>query len=486
MKRGNQLKEAEQLYREAADRSLRVLGEDHLGTLINMDNLAGLLEAQGDDAGALELRIRVLAAFDRAYGADHPETLLAVNNLGILHRRLGHPDQAAKLLRRAVEAQQRVLGEDNLSTLVAMDNLASLLMDQGKLDESEAIRSKAFEGFRRVYGLGHQDTQIAAHNLVELLAGRKKYEEAERISSAAIEGLVKLRGFDHADTQHMLRHRIYFLTRLGRSADAEPLKLRLAAGRKTPDEAEALKTTHFQAHDLLKAGLAAEAEPLFRTALDGYRRLLGPDGDLTLDLTSDLASTMVALGKHAAAEPLHRRAIDGYRSKANNLRVISELMGLASTLQALRRSPEAEAPIREALTLQGQTPSATPQLRAALLVVHGTVLVDLGRASEAELPLRESLTIRKETLPAGHWQIGTAEGQLAEALSAQGRVEEAESLMDSALRTLRASPQTPRHRWLKTIDAAIALTERRGRPESAASLRIERLDAVFPIRPLAP
>ena len=52
----------------------------------------------------------------------------------------------------------------------------------------------------------------------------------------------------------------------------------------------------------------AEAEPLFRQALEGYRKTQGPDGALTLDLTLDLADLLDQTGRGAEAEPLFRDA----------------------------------------------------------------------------------------------------------------------------------------------------------------------------------
>jgi tetratricopeptide (TPR) repeat protein/tRNA A-37 threonylcarbamoyl transferase component Bud32 len=485
LKQSGKLKEAEELYRKVTDSSVRVLGEDHLGTLITMDNLAGLLEARGDLSGALELRTRVLAGLEQHYGADHTDTLQCLNNLGLLHRQLGNPDEAIKLLGRAVEGERRLHGDDHLQTLVAMDNLASLLNDRDRLDEAESMRRKAVEGLRRSLGFGHADTQIAAHNLVELLAKRTRIVEAERLSEEALDGLVKLRGYDHPDTQHMLVHRIEFLTRLGRASEAEALKLRLAPGRATPHETDAAASIHRRAHDLLKAGRPAEAEPLFRSALETYARQQGPDGDLTLDLTGDLASALSARGNHAEAEHLQRRAIDGFRRKGNNLGVILNSIGLASSLQTLGRAPEALAPLREGLTIQGRTQSVPRPIRGNLLVMLGSILIELNRASEAEAPLREAITIRAQELPQGHWQIASAQGLLASCLLRAGRLDEAEPMVRSSLQTLRADRHAPRRRLLEMLNVAIAYAERRGRPEEAARLRIERLDAAFPDRVFA-
>jgi hypothetical protein len=50
------------------------------------------------------------------------------------------------------------------------------------------------------------------------------------------------------------------------------------------DSLEVFESLHKRAHELAPSR-PAEAEPLFRRALEGYRKAQEPDGALTLDLT---------------------------------------------------------------------------------------------------------------------------------------------------------------------------------------------------------
>ena len=59
-------------------------------------------------------------------------------------------------------------------------------------------------------------------------------------------------------------------------------------------------------------GKLQEAEPLYRRALEGYERTLGPDHPDTLASINNLAILIEAQGKPQEAEPLHRRALEGY------------------------------------------------------------------------------------------------------------------------------------------------------------------------------
>jgi hypothetical protein len=53
----------------------RLLGKEHPNTLASMLNLAQMLQAEGDLAGAERLYRLALEGRNRVLGADHPDTL---------------------------------------------------------------------------------------------------------------------------------------------------------------------------------------------------------------------------------------------------------------------------------------------------------------------------------------------------------------------------------------------------------------------------
>jgi hypothetical protein len=55
----------------------------------------------------------------------------------------------------------------------------------------------------------------------------------------------------------------------------------------------------------------AGAEPLYRRALKGLERVLGPEHPNTLIIVNNLAFLLNIRGDFAGAESLHRRAIEG-------------------------------------------------------------------------------------------------------------------------------------------------------------------------------
>ena len=86
---------------------------------------------------------------------------------------------------------------------------------------------------------------------------------------------------------------------------------------------------HNRAHEL-EASNPREAEPLFRQALESYRKIQGPDGPMTLELTNDLAKVLERTGHSAeagslfrdslerAAQPIRARAIPACSASSTN------------------------------------------------------------------------------------------------------------------------------------------------------------------------
>src|SRR5262249_47235476 len=128
--------------------------------------------------------------------------------------------------------------------------------------------------------------------------------------------------------------------------------------KRGPDHPETLGLIHSLGH-ALEASKPNEAEPLFRRALAGYRKLQGPDGALTLDLTRDLALLLDRTGRPAQAEPLFREMLDRPRARL---------------------------------------PADSPDL-AGTLVLFGLSLLNHGRWAEAEPVLRQCLAIRAKAEP---------------------------------------------------------------------------------------
>lgn len=151
---------ARRLQEQVLEARRRVLGEEHLDTLIAMSNLAGALWRQGDLAGAQRLMDRVASVRRRLLGENHPDTLTAMHNLAETLALQGDLAGARRLQEQVLEARRQLLGAGHPDTLKAMNNLANTLGRQGDL-AGVRLMEQALEAMRRVLGDEHPDTHKA-------------------------------------------------------------------------------------------------------------------------------------------------------------------------------------------------------------------------------------------------------------------------------------------------------------------------------------
>jgi hypothetical protein len=200
-----------------------------------------------------------------------------------------------------------------------------------------------------------------------------------------------------------------------------------------PDALEALASLHKRAHELAPSR-PAETEPLFRQVLEGCRKAQGPDGELTLDLTLDLANLLDQTGRGPEAEPLFRAGLDGVRQRFG----------------------------------------ADDPRTAGILAVRGLSLVRRGQWTEAEAILRECLAIREKVQP-DEWTTFNTRSQLGGSLLGQKKYTEAEPLIVAGYEGMKARqariPPPGKPRLTDAAERVVRLYEEWGKKEKAAEWR---------------
>ncbi|WP_322512085.1 tetratricopeptide repeat protein, partial [Chloroflexus sp.] len=97
----------------------------------SLNNLAGLLYQQGDDAAARPLYERALAIRERALGPEHPDTATSLNNLAGLLYQQGDDAAARPLSERALAILEQRLGSEHPHTQIVRQHLQRLLRQLG-------------------------------------------------------------------------------------------------------------------------------------------------------------------------------------------------------------------------------------------------------------------------------------------------------------------------------------------------------------------
>ena len=131
---------------------------------------------------------------------------------------------------------------------------------------------------------------------------------------------------------------------------------------------------------LQSLGRDKEAEPLFKEALDRYRRVLGNDHPDTIGALNDYASVLISLGRAKEAELLYTEALRRAAESASlgpthpNTRLYAK--NLARCLDTLTRASEAQA-VRSKFLMYATTRAAVSNEDAGqkklIAAVMGTV-----------------------------------------------------------------------------------------------------------------
>jgi len=305
----------------------------------------------------------------------------------------------------------------------------------------------------------------------------ENWRECDRLlphAQAACE-LVIARGIESAEAGTLLNQTAYRLDDRAQCAEAEPLYRRAleikekVLGPEHPSTATSLNNLAA----LCRAqGRYAEAEPLFRRALEIREKVLGPEHPDTAGSLNNLAGLYYAQGRYAEAEPLFRRALE-IAEKAlgpEHPSTAGGLNNLALLYDDQGRYAEAEPLYRRALEIFEKVLGPQHLYTATSLNNLAALYYAQGRYAEAEPLYRRALAIKEKALGPEHPSTATSVGNLAALYRAQDRYAEAEPLYRRAL-AIKEKALGPEHPSTATATENYAVLLRHlDRDEEAAAL----------------
>jgi tetratricopeptide (TPR) repeat protein len=180
----------------------------------------------------------------------------------------------------------------------------------------------------------------------------RRPQEAEPLLRDALELFTAVNGAEHPNTLACMNNLANTLRSLGRHEEAETLLRRVLTVRRRTlgTHPSVYSTISNLARVLQAAGRLDEAEALDAEALDGFRRVVGPEHRSTLTALNNLATVRVARGRPADAEPLYVQLIEIAHRTQPPRHWITLLFerNHGRCLTALQRYEEAEALLRPA------------------------------------------------------------------------------------------------------------------------------------------
>ncbi|KAI9860949.1 MAG: hypothetical protein M1813_005628 [Trichoglossum hirsutum] len=323
----------------------RVLGPEHLSTLVSMDNIAVVLDNQGKYEAAEEMHRRTLELREKVLGPEHPDTLGSMNNLAMGLNSQGKYEAAEEMHRRTLELREKVLGPEHPSTLVSMNNIAVVLDNQGKYEAAEEMHRQTLELREKVLGPEHPDTLASMNNLAEVLNSQGKYEAAEEMHRRTLELKEKVLGPEHPSTLVSMNNIAVVLDNQGKYEAAEEMHRRTLELREKvlgPEHPSTLVSMNNLAGLLNSQGKYEAAEEMHRRELELCEKVLGPEHPDTLVSMNNLAVGLNSQGKYEAAEEMHRRTLE-LREKVLGLEHPDTLVGMNNLARVLGNQGKYEA-----------------------------------------------------------------------------------------------------------------------------------------------
>ncbi|MFJ8436007.1 tetratricopeptide repeat protein [Kitasatospora sp. NPDC094019] len=275
-----------------ADRE-RLLGDDHPDTLTARGNLASFYGQAGRVGEAIDLQERVLVGAERLLGDDHPDTLISRANLALSYWRAGRAGEAIDLLEWVLADRERLLGDDHPDTLTARANLASFYGQAGRTGEAIVLEEQVLADRERLLDSDHLDTLTARANLALSYWRAGHTVEAIGLGEWVLADRERLLGDDHPGTLIVRGNLASFYAQAGRTGEAIVLEERVLVDAERllgENHLDTLTARANLASSYWRAGRTGEAIVLGERVLVDAERLLGEDHPGTLIVRGNLAS----------------------------------------------------------------------------------------------------------------------------------------------------------------------------------------------------
>ncbi|HEX6134644.1 MAG TPA: serine/threonine-protein kinase [Longimicrobiales bacterium] len=368
--------------------------------------------------------------------------------IGAIQESLGEFEEGQRATARALALLRAEDAEESAQGAKLLNQFGRLLRRRGEYDSAQAVFFRARDIQQRVLDPADPDLSETLQNLARISVYLGDFEEAERRAQAAVDLQLRTLGEAH-------RMRVNMLTQLGAIQRARG---RYVESERTLREAIALRpravgstrseilNDRFQLATVVHADStrAAEAEALFRAELPGLRE----------DSRDDVA--FLTWGEESIAELLERRGdlTEGERLRRHVYDLRAQYLGrdhtstagaqmlLGITILSAGRLEEAHAHLTEAAEIYRRALGTRHPAYAISQVNLSDSYLALGQRAAADTALGTALSIRGERYgPTSHGYIDALRRR-GIVRARMGRYEEAEAMLDEALRIAESQGYT--------------------------------------------
>lgn len=385
------------LLQSAVDKRIALFGEEHIEVARSKQRLGDVLKLKAEYEPALQNYQDALAMRRKLLGNENVETASSMYELADLLGRMGDFAGAEPLYREALAVQRNRLGENNSDVAKSLEGLGLNLYDQGNAEEGIPLLREAVALQRELHDQPHPDFAQAVNNLGFVTPDNREAEQLFREALAMKRVL-------YADDVH-------------------------------PEIAMGLNNIAYTLH---VEGQYAEAEVLYREAIDMNRKLLGDDHPDVAMALNNLAFVIRQKGDLESATGIARESLEMYRRTVGREHP-STARGqnnLAMWLLEDGQYEEAEQLLTEALQLRIELHGPEHADVAGSKILLADLYVETGRYAAALELASAARAVCDQEYGADHWRTASASAAEGAALSGLRRFDEAAALLPQSAQAL--------------------------------------------------
>jgi len=187
---------AREILEQVLARRQRQLGSHDPLVAVSLRDVARVMMAQGDRAGALE-RLTEALEIHRQREPRSLETAATLYLLAGMTQHEGDGARAAVLHEEALALRRKLLPPVHPLVLESLHGRSEALYAQGDLEQAESFSRLALAGRRRVLGNDHPDVALTLNNLAVVLYAKGEFEGATEVIEEVVEIRRRLYGEEH-------------------------------------------------------------------------------------------------------------------------------------------------------------------------------------------------------------------------------------------------------------------------------------------------
>lgn len=435
-------REARDILREAVAVTEARYGPAHPETAEVLSLSGRAEERMADYAAAAVLHERALAVFSAVWGEDSPRAAEELRYLAAVEERRGDAAAAEALLSTAV-ARLRAAGDEGRAQLArALQGLAGLLRDANRHDEEERALRESLALRRALYGDLHPDVSDALTSLGLSYLRRGRYPEAREHLEQALAMRRELFGDDSVAAAYSLNNLSSLCLRVDELEQSERLArealaiFRIRLGEDHPNYAYQLGNL---ANTLLRRGRREEAFEFMEESAAVLRRIFGEEHREYGHTLSSMGGALIDMERYPEAVTTLETALEVLEATLGeeHYLAVNTRSKLGRALIRLGDYDRAGPLLERSLALAEAGGEGMRRPRTIALDYLGEMQLAAGRPVEAEARFRELTSALQAMVPEESAEISWAIMDVASALRAQGRNNEALQLLESRLAFVR-------------------------------------------------